>query len=120
MSGFREETAAFKARKMAETANAMQLAALQLACGIDLTLALDATLEQRHLVTMRLGRAIERERLKGIRGHWSYDLNRHIALKQALDRICQADRPREDQDHFLPTPRPKRGGMRNGVPKDAV
>jgi hypothetical protein len=30
---------------------------------------------------------IERERQRGIRKHWSYDLNRHIALKQALDKL---------------------------------
>jgi len=35
-------------------------------------------------------RLIERERQKGVIGHWSYDLNRHIALKQALDRLKAA------------------------------
>jgi len=34
---------------------------------------------------------IERERLRGVRKHWSYDLNRHISLKQALDRLRPAD-----------------------------
>ena len=35
----------------------------------------------------RIERLLERERLRGGRRHWSYDLNRHIALKQALDRL---------------------------------
>ncbi|MEX0345067.1 MAG: hypothetical protein AB3N20_09105 [Rhizobiaceae bacterium] len=30
----------------------------------------------------RIDRMISRERQKGIGGHWSYDLNRHIALTQ--------------------------------------
>lgn len=30
----------------------------------------------------RLERAIERERLRDINRHWSYDLNHHIALKR--------------------------------------
>ena len=34
---------------------------------------------------------IERERQRGMRKHWSYDLNRHIALKQALDRLRPAE-----------------------------
>jgi hypothetical protein len=33
---------------------------------------------------------IERERQRGMRKHWSYDLNRHIALKQALDALRPA------------------------------
>ena len=37
-----------------------------------------------------LERMIERERQRGMRKHWSYDLNRHIALKQALDSLRPA------------------------------
>ncbi|WP_235911667.1 hypothetical protein [Mesorhizobium xinjiangense] len=48
---------------------------------------------ERALAQLRLERAIERERLKGVRQHWSYDLNRHIALKQALDLIKGAPEP---------------------------
>ena len=63
------------------------MAALQLSCGIDLREAMLAGPERRTELLTRLRRAIERERLKGLRRHWSYDLNRHIALKQALDRL---------------------------------
>lgn len=38
-------------------------------------------------LAIRMARRLERERLKGSRGHWSYDLNRHIALKKALDHV---------------------------------
>ena len=36
----------------------------------------------------RITGAIRRERAKSVMRHWSYDLNRHIALKQARDRIA--------------------------------
>lgn len=66
---------------------AMQRAALQIIAGIDLDKLMSSTDEEKLQVKGRLNRLIERERLKGLCGHWSYDLNRHIALKQALDRL---------------------------------
>lgn len=41
----------------------------------------------RQRLLARLQRAIRAERKRGRAGHWSYDLNRHIALKQAIDRL---------------------------------
>lgn len=67
--------------------HAMQRAALQIVAGIDLDKLMTSTGEEKMQLRGRLNRLIERERLKGLRGHWSYDLNRHIALKQALDRL---------------------------------
>lgn len=87
MHGFLKETKDFKDRKALETAHARQIAALHLACGIDLAAALQAGSAEKLRLAGRLERAIERERLKGLRRHWSYDLNRHIALKQGLDRL---------------------------------
>jgi hypothetical protein len=87
MHGFRREIKDFKERKAQETAHARQIAALHLACGIDLAAALEAGPAEKLKLAGRLERAIERERLKGLRRHWSYDLNRHIALKQGLDRL---------------------------------
>jgi len=66
---------------------ARQRAALQLVCGIDLATALASVGAERERKRGRILRALERERLKGLRRHWNYDLNRHIALKQALDRL---------------------------------
>lgn len=67
------------------------MAALQIACHFDLAQALKAGPEARALIVLRLERMIERERQRGMRKHWSYDLNRHIALKQALDRLRPLD-----------------------------
>jgi hypothetical protein len=35
-------------------------------------------------IVARLIRALRAERRRGIAGHWAYDLNRHLALTQAL------------------------------------
>ena len=78
------------ARKTASD-EARQNAALFLICGVDLKEALDSEPEQKRKIILRLDRMIERERLKGSCRHWSYDLNRHIALKQAADRLRNQD-----------------------------
>jgi hypothetical protein len=46
-----------------------------------------ATTETKASIVARLSRLIKRERLKGLNKHWSYDINRHIALKQVQQRI---------------------------------
>lgn len=50
------------------------------------------------MLVARLARALRSERQRGRAGHWSYDLNRHIALAQALDaerqRLERLSRPR--------------------------
>jgi hypothetical protein len=81
------EIAAYGARKDAEIAEARQIAALQLSCGIDLSCALRAGEPERARLKLRIARRLNRERMRGLERHWSYDLNRHIALKQALDRL---------------------------------
>lgn len=83
----REEAKAFGSRQASVAAQARQLAAMQLVCGIDLSMALDAGGDFKAGLVRRIERIIERERLKGMRRHWSYDLNRHIALKQVLDQL---------------------------------
>ncbi|MFQ0814917.1 cytoplasmic protein [Brucella anthropi] len=77
----------FFVRQKQNQLTAMQRLALQLIAGIDLDAVLKAPREEKERTKRRLTRLIERERLKGMCGHWSYDLNRHIALKQAFDRI---------------------------------
>jgi hypothetical protein len=44
----------------------------------------DRSPEGRRAVLRRLARALRAERMRGRAGHWSYDLNRHIALAQAF------------------------------------
>jgi hypothetical protein len=87
MSGLRQEIAAFMENKQSRASEARQMAALQIACHFDLAEALNAEPGVRARIVLRLERMIERERQRGARKHWSYDLNRHIALKQALDRL---------------------------------
>lgn len=36
----------------------------------------------------KVSRLLERERLRGLAGHWSYDFNRHVALRQLRDRLA--------------------------------
>lgn len=81
----------FLEKKNDRSAGAAQRAALQLICGIDLDEAERVTPVQRAALCRRVARRLEKERLKGARRHWSYDLNRHIALKQALDRLLAED-----------------------------
>lgn len=87
MDGLQHEIAAFLREKETAATQARQLAALQIACHFDLAEALRADMTTRAKIVRKLERMIERERLRGTRKHWSYDLNRHISLKQALDRL---------------------------------
>lgn len=79
--------ALFFVRQKQNQLTAMQRIALQIIAGIDLDEVLKAPQEEKERTKRRLTRLMEKERLKGTCGHWSYDLNRHIALKQAFDRI---------------------------------
>lgn len=56
-----------------------------------------AALEETKDTIARLMRALRTERQRGKAGHWTYDLNRHIALSQALRR--QIDRQRRLEAH---------------------
>lgn len=87
---------AFRRAKADRMRNARQTAALFLLCGIDLDAALRARGAERRRIVQRLGRLMERERIKGARRHWSYDLNRHIALAQALERLRGEQRREAD------------------------
>lgn len=89
MGSLRKEAEVFRRQKEQRHGEALQTAALFLISGIDLNDALKTSGKDRLAVLSRIGRLIERERLKGVRRHWSYDLNRHIALKQAYDRLKQ-------------------------------
>ena len=90
MSGLLDDRRAFLAEKERVAASSLQLAAVQLSCGVDLAALLHAPSEERRQAVRRLERFVERERLKGLSRHWSYDLNRHIALVQALEALGQA------------------------------
>lgn len=87
MDELRHQAKNYRARKAQERSHASQTAALQLSAGIDISEVFHSSPEGRRRLALRLERLIERERLRGFRRHWSYDLNRHISLKQALDRL---------------------------------
>ncbi|KFB10673.1 hypothetical protein EL18_01711 [Nitratireductor basaltis] len=87
MSELRAESRAFARNKKQRTAEARQRAALMLVAGFDLDEVRRLEGREREAALGKLSRLIERERLKGSRRHWSYDLNRHIALKQALETL---------------------------------
>jgi hypothetical protein len=110
MSKILEEIGAFKARKIALETEARQIVAFRLATGIDLSEALKAGPADAEQIIRRVRRLLERERLKGLRRHWSYDLNRHIALKQALNLLRQMHglgEPRAEARPRKPKRRPK-------------
>ena len=81
------EARAFRNSKEEDRRAGARLAALFLTAGIEMRDALAAVGARRAQILMRIERLLERERLRGLRRHWSYDLNRHIALKQALDHL---------------------------------
>ncbi|MBX3581273.1 MAG: cytoplasmic protein [Rhizobiaceae bacterium] len=82
-----QEVLQFLSVRQARNFDARQTAAVQILCGFDLSEAMSADAITRSRYELRLERMIERERLRGSSRHWSYDLNRHIALKQALNRL---------------------------------
>ena len=47
----------------------------------------------RRRILARLACALRAERMRGRAGHWTYDLNRHIALHQAYEGERQRLRP---------------------------
>lgn len=91
MGNLIDEFRVFRAGKDEEAAYSRHMAAFFCATGIDLADALNAPKGERSRLQLRLERMIERERLRGMRRHWSYDLNRHISLKQSLDRLRKMD-----------------------------
>ena len=87
MNRLEEETAAFRTLKAAEMTAAHRRVAVQLTLHADLDDIVSLQPEARARLIMRLKRSIERERQRGIRRHWGYDLNRHIAMKEALEGL---------------------------------
>jgi hypothetical protein len=95
------EARVFVAEREMRRRKAMQRVALLCNCGIEIDRLQLADPAARLMLVKRLKRLIERERIRGSNRHWSYDLNRHIALKQALDAIEAASTSRTE-------PAPKR------------
>jgi hypothetical protein len=50
----------------------------------------DESLAGRMRLVFRLARALRSERARARAGHWTYDLNRHLGLKQAFEAETRA------------------------------
>lgn len=85
-----QEKQIFLNQRVAEQRHATQYAALQICCNIDLHQLMQASISQQKITLIRLNRLIKRERLKGLNKHWSYDLNRHIALQEVRKLLLSA------------------------------
>ncbi len=79
-----DEARDFSDSQASRLQKARQTVAFRLATGVDLDVVAAADEPARAGMVARLVRLVERERLRGARRHWAYDLNRHIALAQAL------------------------------------
>lgn len=82
-----QDRISFLEKRKEDALQAAQSFALQMTCGLDLQQIAATSKEKKASIVARLSRLIKRERLKGLNKHWSYDLNRHIALKQVQMRI---------------------------------
>ncbi len=104
MNNIVAERVAFGVKQREQERFADERASCLLVAGIDLDHVLALSPEGRHETCRKLRRLLERERLKGARGHWSYDLNRHIALKRAYDRlVASIGYPARDGMPYSPT-----------------
>jgi hypothetical protein len=82
-----QDRISFLEKRKEDALQAAQSFALQMTCGLDLQQIAATSKEKKASIVARLNRLIKRERLKGLNKHWSYDINRHIALKQVQMRI---------------------------------
>ncbi|MGY6708739.1 MAG: cytoplasmic protein [Rhizobiaceae bacterium] len=87
MFELRREAEAHGLRREARERHAARLVAFRLATGLDLEAALAASGTELRRAIVRVERLLERERQRGWARHWSYDLNRHIALSEALGEL---------------------------------
>lgn len=101
----RRQSREFVSGRKGEVDEARQMVALRIMCGLDLADVLLGGTAERLSALRGIERLVERERLKGLRRHWSYDLNRHIALKQVCDRLRRSlanDASRQNLNQGLP------------------
>jgi len=84
--GLEKAARQWRKAKREEEASARERAALQIGCGVDREAALTSRGEARERFALKLRRLIERERVRAGRPS-SYDLDRHLALKKALERL---------------------------------
>jgi len=110
VGNLRDEVRGFLDAREQERTAAARLAALRCICGLDFAALLKADAATQAVAINRIDRLAERERMKGLAGHWSYDLNRHIALKQAVEQLrsMTENRPERTKDSKRPATNSKR------------
>lgn len=77
-------------RQAARRREAARMVAFRLATGVDLENVLSSPPAELRRIVLKVERLLERERMRGGARHWSYDLNRHIALGEALGELRTA------------------------------
>jgi len=92
MLELRREAEAHAMCRAARERHAARLVAFRLATGLDLEAALSSSGSEIRRAILRVERLLERERQRGWARHWRYDLNRHIALGEALGELRLAAR----------------------------
>lgn len=86
-TGLKQETRRFRLEKEIRHKEAHQRAALQLVAGMDLDAVLTTSGAQREIIVLRLKWLMKRDRIKSLTHRETYNLARHIALKQIVDRL---------------------------------
>jgi len=114
------EVSKFARAKAEDERAARQMVAFRLATGFDLEAARQTVGPERAAVVVRLRRLVERERLRGAKRHWSYDLNRHIALKQALDSLTPDGPPQPLACEAIQRRALRRSQKKETAPRGAV
>jgi hypothetical protein len=84
------EQALFSTARETERRMAAQRAALRLCCGLDLDCVLSGGAATKSAAIDKIRRLLRREQIKGGSGHYAYDINRQIALRQALNLLVSA------------------------------
>lgn len=85
--GLAREIGRFRRDRNKAAAASQHRLTLQLNFGFDLEKLPQASPQQLRRLCLNMSRRLECERLKGFNGHWSYDLNRHVAMKMTLDYV---------------------------------
>ncbi len=91
LDALEDEAAAFAERRKTEIDEAAVRFALAMHFRTDVEAVKTMSPAEKTSLASRIIRALRRERLKGLKSHWGYDLNRHIGLKKALAFVARAE-----------------------------
>lgn len=116
-----DEINSFRKRRRKRETRVMANAALVKFAGVELDEAMRFAASRGNALRLRIKRLIERERLKGLNGDPSYELNTHICLKHALEMLGRGEPVRMPATHDTSTgygrPEPGTGADRRIGPR---